>query len=88
MIVEYDFIAFFLKIMLEEHFHTKSAMARALGLHLRTIQTTYNRSGSAKGACLAFERSVCYCYDNGISVDAIYETYILQKTDSPVEQLK
>lgn len=69
------FVSFFLTTMLKEHFHTKSGMARILGLHLRTVQEAYKNMSSPKGASLVFINSVCYCYNNAISVDAIYAQF-------------
>ena len=73
--MNYGFIAFFLEVMLKDHFHSKRAMARELDLQLRTIQINFKRLDSPKGAGLAFERSICYCYAHGISVDGIYAQY-------------
>lgn len=70
------FVAFFLATMLKEHFHTKSGMARILGLHLRTVQEAFKNIGKQKGASLVFINSICYCYNNAISVDAIYAQFI------------
>lgn len=75
--MNYGFISYFLEIMLHEHFHSKRAMARELDLQLRTIQINFKRLNSPKGAGLAFERSICYCYAHGISVDGIYAQYNL-----------
>lgn len=69
------FVAYFLETMLREHFRSKRAMAKALDLHRRTLQVNFKKLESAKGACLAFERSICFCYEHGISVDEIYGQY-------------
>ena len=73
--MDYGFIAYFLEVMLKDHFHSKRAMARKLDLQLRTIQLHFKRLDTPKGAGLAFERSICYCYAHGISVDEIYAQY-------------
>lgn len=69
------FIAFFLDQMLQHHFVTKSSMARALGLTLRTVQTVFQKNTASKGASLVFVNTICYCYHHDISVDAIYLQY-------------
>lgn len=73
------FVAFFLLTMLNDHFHTKSGMARTLGLHLRTVQTAFRNIKNQKGASLVFIYAICYCYNHGISVDAIHEKYTTKK---------
>ena len=56
--MDYGFIAYFLEVMLKDHFHSKRAMARKLDLQLRTIQLHFKRLDTHKGAGLAFERSI------------------------------
>lgn len=80
------FVAFFLMTMLNDHFHTKSGMARTLGLHLRTVQTAFKNIENHKGASLVFIYAICYCYSHGISVDAIHEKYIT-KEDAEDEEI-
>lgn len=73
--VDPDFVAFFLDTMLQNHFQTKSRMARTLGLTLRTVQTVYQKGSTQKGASLVFVNTICYCCSHGISVDAVYMQY-------------
>ena len=74
-----EFVSYFLQTMLNDYFISKRRMARKLGLRRKTIQNKYKRINDSKGASLVFERSICYCYEHGISVDAIYDKFVLKK---------
>lgn len=73
---EKKFIAFLFRVLLDEHFKTKTAMAKALDLPLRTLRINFQKLDTAKGGSVAFERLVVYCLANEIDVAAIFDRHI------------
>jgi len=54
-------------------------MARKLGIPLRTLQENYQHLDSAKGGTVAFERLVFYCVEHNISLQDIYDRYLMNE---------
>lgn len=77
---EKEFVAFFMRFMLKEHFGNKRAMARALGMQLRTLQINFQNLDTAKGGIIAFEKLILYCCQNKIDLEPIYRKYIDSST--------
>ncbi len=73
--MENEMIAFFLKYLLENIFHSKENMARKLGVSKRSIQRAINQTASVKGTSMAFELAIGYCVEHHISFDSIIESY-------------
>ena len=78
-----EFVAFIFRTMLSEHFHTKAAMARDLGIELRTLRLNFKKLESAKGASNAFERLVVYCCEHNIDILILYRRFTQAMTIKP-----
>ena len=76
---EKNFISFLFRTLLLEEFRSKRAMARKLGIPLRTLQENYQHLDSAKGGTVAFERLVFYCVEHNISLQDIYDRYLMNE---------
>ena len=66
-----ELIRYILQYMLSRYFMTKTRMAKALNVELRTIQKTFSQleKNSSKGGSIVLEKVLVYCAQNGISVD-------------------
>ena len=74
---EKELIHFILQYMLEQHFKTKTNMAKALNVELRTIQKTFSqleRNASKEGS-IVLEKILVYCAMNDISIDDLMAAY-------------
>lgn len=72
---EKDFISYLFRTLLAEEFGSKRAMARTLGIPLRTLQENFQHLDCAKGGTIAFERLILYCIEHEISVQNLYFRY-------------
>ena len=74
---EKEFIHYVLRHMLNQHFKTKTQMAKALNVELRTIQKTFSQleKNSSKGGSIVLEKILVYCAQNNISVDEVMAAY-------------
>ena len=73
------FISFLFRTLLLEEFRSKRAMARKLGMSLRTLQENFQHLDCAKGGTVAFERLVFYCVEHNISLQNLYDRYLMNK---------
>lgn len=74
---EKELIHYILQHMLNRHFKSKTNMAKALNVELRTIQKTFSQleRKSSKGGSIVLEKILVYCAQNGISVDELMAAY-------------
>ena len=72
-----ELIHHILKYMLDQHFKTKTRMAKALNVELRTIQKTFSQmeKHTSKGGSIILEKILVCCAQNGISVDELMSEY-------------
>ena len=72
-----ELIRYILQYMLSRYFMTKTRMAKALNVELRTIQKTFSQleKNSSKGGSIVLEKVLVYCTQNGISVDEVMASY-------------
>ena len=75
------FVAFLFDTMLQEHFRSKTHMAEALGVQLRTLRRNFQNVEHAKGGRWAFEQLILYCCEKDISINEMYHRYL---SENPV----
>lgn len=74
---EKELIYHILQYMLNQHFKSKSNMAKELGLELRTIQKIFSQfaKNESKGGSVVLEKILVYCSEKGISIDEIIKAF-------------
>ncbi len=65
-----------LRYLLENRFGSKAEMSRQLGLQPRTIEKVFENLDVAKAGTIAFDKAICYCAQNHISLDSILADFI------------
>lgn len=72
-----ELIHYILRHMLDEHFKTKTRMAKALNVELRTIRKTFSQleKNASKGGSIVLEKILAYCVQNGVSIDKVIAAY-------------
>ena len=83
-----ELIRYILQYMLSRYFMTKTRMAKALNVELRTIQKTFSQleKNSSKGGSIVLEKVLVYCAQNGISVDEVMASYNESKKGTASER--
>ena len=76
-----------LEFLLEQRFHSKAEMARALGMQQRTLEKVFARLDAAKGATIALSKALDYCLRNGVLLDPIFKDVISGNEESEETQL-
>lgn len=83
-----ELIRYILRQMLDEHFKTKTRMAKALNVELRTIQKTFSQleKNASKGGSIVLEKNLVYCARNGVSVDELIAAYKMKQQSIKAEE--
>lgn len=83
-----ELIHYILRHMLDEHFKTKTRMAKALNVELRTIQKTFSQleKNASKGGIIVLEKTLVYCAGNGVSVDELMAAYKMKQLPIKAEE--
>lgn len=74
---EKDLVHFILQYLLDNHFQSKSDMARQLDIRSRTIQRAFEQlhNDKAKGSTIVLDRALLFCAQRRISVDQVFREY-------------
>lgn len=71
-----------LEFLLEQRFHSKAEMARALGMQQRTLEKVFARLDAAKGATIALSKALGYCLRNDVLLDPIFHEVMMEGNPS------
>lgn len=71
---EKELVRFILQYLLENHFTSKSEMARQLDVKRRTIQRAFEQlhNDNAKGSTIVLDRALLFCAERRISIDKLF----------------
>ena len=74
---EKELVRFILQYLLENHFESKSDMARQLDIRHRTMQRVFEQlhNDKAKGSTIVLDRALLFCAKRKISVDQLFREY-------------
>lgn len=71
---EKELVRFILQYLLDNHFESKSDMARQLDIRHRTMQRVFEQlhNDKAKGSTIVLDRALLFCAKRNISVDQLF----------------
>ena len=74
---EKELVRFILQYLLDNHFESKSDMARQLDIRHRTMQRVFEQlhNDKAKGSTIVLDRALLFCAKRKISVDQLFREY-------------
>jgi len=72
---ERDLIAYLFCTLLEEEFDSKTSMAEALDVPIRTLQWVFQHLETSKGASTAYQRLIWYCYEQDIDLTDLFRRF-------------
>lgn len=74
---EKELVRFILQYLLDNHFESKSDMARQLDIRHRTMQRVFEQlhNDKAKGSTIVLDRALLFCAKRKISVDQLFKEY-------------
>ena len=74
---EKELVRFILQYLLDNHFESKSDMARQLDIRHRTMQRVFEQlhNDKAKGSTIVLERALLFCAKRKISVEQLFREY-------------
>ena len=74
---EKELVRFILQYLLDNHFESKSDMARQLDIRHRTMQRVFEQlhNDKAKGSTIVLDRALLFCAKRNISVDQLFREY-------------
>ena len=74
---EKELVRFILQYLLDNHFESKSDMARQLDFRHRTMQRVVEQlhNDKAKGSTIVLDRALLFCAKRKISVDQLFREY-------------